>query len=436
MSQGMVLAEEILAALARRGCREAEVYLKRGRSRCVALGVAGVEVANCLEEGWAVRASDRRRSWFAAGSGPARPLGEWPAGDSPPLRLVDPQPVAPWTAPAELGAPLLGEGEALALLETIGRGIAAEVPGARLVAARLEDGASESDLASSRGVRAACRHRLAALRLEVVLPGGRGGIVADLGEREARRFRPQALSRRLVDRLLVARDGRPPAHDGGEIVLAPGLAARLVEATAPWLCGPDAEGALAPLRDGAGRIAAGCVTLTDDGRRPGGILAAAVDGEGSPTALVTLVEEGVFRQPLLAWWEARPPQRASGCVRRASFRDLPRRAPTHLVLEPNPRLTPGELVAGVERGFYLLDLEGAPVVDLAGDTLAVPVCGFALAGGRAAAPVRGAVLTGSARRLWAGAVAVARDLEWVLGDGAYGAPTVLLSGLEVRRAVP
>ncbi len=429
-------ADALLAELARRGLKEAEVYVKRGRSRRVVAGVAGIEIGTSLEEGWAVRASDRRRSWFVAGTGPLPSQTAWPLGDAPPFRLADPAPEVPWVPPAELDSPLLGEGEGVALLETIGREIAREVPGARLVAARLEDGAAESELASSRGIRAASRHRLASLRLEAVLSGGRGGVVAELGERDARRFRPQALSRRLCDRLHVAAEGRPPAQEGGEIVLAPGLAARLLAATAPWLCGAEGEKALAAWRDGAGCVASGCVTVTDDGRRSDGILAAAVDGEGLPTGRIALIEGGFFRQPLLAWWEARVTHRATGCVRRASFRDLPRRAPTHLVLEPNPRLTPAELVAGVERGYYLLDLEGAPLVDPVNDRLVAPVCGFALAGGRAAAPVRGAVLTGSARQLWAGAVAVARDLEWALGDGAFAAPTVLVSGLEVRRVHP
>ena len=431
---GFAPLEDLLGALARRGWREAEAYAKRGRSRRVALGPGGLEASSTAEEGWAVRAGDRRRSLFWAETGPPAADRPFAAGEAPPLALPDPLPVPAWQAPPELDAPLVGDTEASALLEGIARALAGELPGAALTAAALVDGASQAWLLSSRGVRAASRQRLALLRLEARLPGGTGGAVGlERCEREARRFRPQAMARRLADRLLVARDGRPPETGGGEIVLAPAVAGRLLAALAGSFCGAEAERGLAPLLDRSGRLAAGCVTLTDDGRRAGAPAEAPVDGEGRPTRRAVLVEGGVFRQPLVAWWEAREPALASGCVRRDGFRDLPRRAPTHFVLEPNPALAPGELISGVDRGFYLLDLEGAPLVDLAGDRLAAPVCGFALAGGRAISPVKGAWLVGTVGDLLAGAVAVGRDLEWQVADGIFGAPTLLVAGLEVRR---
>ena len=43
--------------------------------------------------------------------------------------------------------------------------------------------------------------------------------------------------------------------------------------------------------------------------------------------------DGRFVQPLLAWWEAGG-SAVPGCARRASWRDLPRRAPTHFFVAP------------------------------------------------------------------------------------------------------
>ena len=58
----------------------------------------------------------------------------------------------------------------------------------------------------------------------------------------------------------------------------------------------------------------------------GGIAEAPVDGEGQPTREVVLVDEGGYRQPLLAWWQsAAAPKRASGCVLRPGWRDRHRR---------------------------------------------------------------------------------------------------------------
>lgn len=424
--------EEGLVALERRGFKEAEVYAKRGRSRRVVVAGERHDCLSTREEGWAVRAADRRRSLFVAGPG-AFAVGALPTlqPEAPPFRLPDPRPLPPWTPPPELDAPLLSESEALALLAAVARELERELPGARLLSAALDDGTSEAELANSRELRAAMRARLATLRLEARIERG-AVVVLELCEREAKRFRPPALARRLADRLHLSREGRAPEHPGGELVLAPTVAARLLAALAPHLAGPEALERLAPLRDVRGHVAAGCVTVLDDGRLLGGVFAAPVDGEGVPTGAAVLIEDGVLRQPLLAWWEARPPQVATGCVRRASFRDLPAKGFSHLVLRPSARLHAAELIAGVDHGYYLLDTEGPVDFDLARDRLTVPVCGYALRGGRAVAPMSGGWLCGSLHALFGGVVAVGRELEWLVTDAAYGAPTLLASGLEVR----
>lgn len=428
--------EDCLAALGRAGFARAELFAKRGRTRRLAESGGRWQSAVALEEGWAVRAGDRRRSGFAAFTGVPDPdrLASF-AAEAPPLALPAPRPLPPWEAPADLEAPLATDGEAEALIEGLHRALAAEDPEARLTAAAVEDGASESQLLAASGLRVGVRHRLAALHLAAATRRGRGARVELVAcEREARRFRPRALARRLGDRLQVLAEGRPPENAGGELVLAPPLASHLLAAVAPLFCGAEAVARLRPLSDRAGRLAAGCITLIDDGRFPGGLFAAPVDGEGQPTAALELIAEGRFVQPLLAWWEAEAPARAIGCVRRVSFRDLPQRRPSHLYLRPQPQLSPAELVAGVDRGHYLLDAVGGVRLDARADRFAVEVCGFALAGGRAQAPIAGARLVGSLQQLLSGAVAVARDLEWTVADAAYGAPTLLVSGLALERS--
>jgi predicted Zn-dependent protease len=93
----------------------------------------------------------------------------------------------------------------------------------------------------------------------------------------------------------------------------------------------------------------------------------------------------------------------------------------------------GDLLAGVDRGAYLLDTTGAGAFDLAGDRFALPVCGFAVTAGRAVAPIGGAVLAGGVRALLAGVAAAARDLTFFPNDGLLGAPSLLLAGLELRK---
>jgi PmbA protein len=438
-------AGEVLRELVRRGLPETEVLIKRGRSRRLALELGDELSALSEERAWAVRASSRRSSFFAAGAGELPlPEGPWPEPAGRPFRLPDPAPAPPWNEPSDFAAPLIGDSEGLRLLAAVGSELAAELPGARLLHASLEDGSSEGEIVSSRGMRAAFRRRLATLRLEASGPGRPGaGAAFYLAAREARRFHPKALARRLADRLSVAAAGSPPRQgaaaggppgEGGELVLSPPVAVALLAALLPLLVGPDALARTASLRDRRGRIGAERLTVVDDGRLPGGPLECPVDGEGVPCRETVLVEEGAFQQPLLAWWQVNgaAPGAASGCSRRPSWRDLPSPGPTHLYLRPDPRLAVGTLLAGVRRGHYLIDAAGPVRCDPAGWQLALPVCGFAIEAGKATAPIAGAWLCGTAAALLKGIAATARDLSFFPLDGMLGAPTLLVTGLELR----
>lgn len=427
---------EVLDALRRQGFEEVEVIHKRGRSRTLRYSAWGDVSSLRQEEGWAVRAGDRRRSFFYAASGPPRPDARWPEADGRGLRLPSARPVPAWTPPSTLDAPLLGEGEARGFFEGLDRELERELPGARLVAGHLDDGSSESRLASSRGVTAAVRHRAASLRLEAVGPAaGSRSQSLEAAERDARRFSHAALARRLADLLLIAEKGTASARDRGEFLLAPEVTVGLLAALQGLWLGPGAEERAAALADRRGRIGSPALTLIDDGRLAGGVLEAPVDGEGQPTREVALVEAGVFRQPLLAWWQsAAAPRRASGCSLRPGWRDLPRPGATHLYVQPDPAVRVGALLGGLGRGYYLIGLAGPPRVEPDLSRFAAPVAGFAITGGRPTGPVAGAWLAGSVPAFLAGIVAKARDLSFSsVGGGMIGAPTLLVKGLELRR---
>ena len=187
------------------------------------------------------------------------------------------------------------------------------------------------------------------------------------------------------------------------------------------------------LRDHRGRIGSPHLTLVDNGRLPGGAFESPVDGEGVPTREVVLVEEGLFRQPLLAWWqEGAAHGETSGCVRRPGWRDLPNPGPTHLYLKPDPKTSVLALLGAVAQGYYLIDATGGARFDFAENTFALPVCGFAVEVGRATAPVARAWLCGGIGAFLRGIVGVGRDLTFQPLDGMIGSPTLMVSGLELR----
>lgn len=437
------VSREVLEVLEDSGLPAVEVYLKEGRSRRLEITPATELSGFHQEEGWAVRAGGGRASFFACGTGRPRPEGPWPEPDGRALRLpeadaVAPDPRGPFREPAELDAPLVGEREGLEVLRAIHRELHSEMAGVRLLHGLLEDGHSTSHLRSNQGVEATWRHRVAALRLTAAgRPVEKGPVVSvemALMEREGRRFHPKAVARRLADRLAV-RGAPPPERDRGELLLAPPVGRRLLALLLPLLQDPKAAARVAGLRDRSGRLGSDVLTVVDDGRLPGGLLATAADGEGMPSREVVLIERGSFRQPLLAWHQHRGTDgKASGCARRASFRDLPRPGPTHLYLRAGSAPV-GELLAEVTRGYYFLDSPGAAHLEPRQDRFVLPVAGFAVERGRAIRPVGRAVLTGSLGGLLRNLHAAGRDLAFSPErEGLLGAPTLLVSGVEVRPA--
>lgn len=451
--------EDALSSLSKAGFSEAEAYAKRGRSRRLVLATGRRGATYHEEAGWAVRASTDRASLFTCGTG-ALPAGgpgggaeaAWPSPDGLPLNLPTsdavPGDAGTWKEPSDYETPLIGETEGLRLLDALEAKLAEELPAARLLSAWLEDGSSDSRLANGHGISARWRLRVAVLRAEAALGGTRASV--ELAAREARSFGPSAVARQLADRLVAA---TAPAADGftgrdrAEVLLAPALAARLLAALTPLLIGPEAAQRVRSLTGSRGRLGSEALTLVDDGRLPDGVLAAPVDGEGLPTRRVTLVEEGAFRQPLLSWAAAqtlrhregggggkrgsRPPQ-ATGCSRRASWRDVPRAAPSHLHIAADPSIRPVDLLADLTRGYYLLAASAAPRVDWQAGTFHVPVLGYSVREGRAQGPLADTSLNGTLAALLGGIRTAARDLTYFPYDGMIGAPTLRVSALELR----
>ena len=96
------LAGHVLRELTvRSGYAEAEVFLKRGRSRRLEIGLTGEVSLFSQERAWAVRAGSptggntgshgshggHRGSFFAAGTGDPRPEGPWPESSGRPLPM-------------------------------------------------------------------------------------------------------------------------------------------------------------------------------------------------------------------------------------------------------------------------------------------------------------------------------------------------------------
>lgn len=428
--------ENLASALRRRGLEELELFVKRGRARTYELGAHGRQATTHRESGWMVRASGPRASLMAGGTGEPATGAGLPEPDGFPIPLPPAVSLPDWRPPPSLEAPLIVESEALPLLEACEKRLVSELPGARILRLLLEDGSSEIELASTHGIDVAYRGRAASLTLEVLGPEPQRRHLCELfAEREARRFSPGAVADRVANRLIIERDGEVVGRDRGEFLLAPGVAARILAGLEPLLVGEGAASLARRLAGSGDRLAASAVSIVDDGSLAEGLFTAPVDGEGVPTRRQTLVEAGVFRRPLVAWWQQPPGAALAGCVRRPGWRGVPRVAPSHLFVAPDPTTPVTALLERVARGYYFTDSLGPGCFDAEANRFRLPVCGLQVRSGRAVRPVARAVLAGRLSALLKGIQAVGRDLAFVPGPALVGSPSLLVTGIELDDTV-
>ncbi len=421
---------EIVGQLEKQGLPEAELFLKQGRSRRFEIGIHGRRASSSTEQGWAVRAGGSRSSLYVAGTGLPDAGGQWPEPDGQPLRLPEAVPIPVWRRPTDLDEALVAESEALALMAGIETALVDEIPGSRLIRGHLEEGTSETTILSSRGIEVSYKSRGASLYLEVAGPWSGAGLAGlSVAERQHQAFHPPGIAGRLANRLLLGHRGEAPAKERGEVLIGSAVTARILEGLLPLLVGAEAEALARSLTDRRGRVGCDALTIVDDGRLEGGVLAGPVDGEGLPTGARVLIEEGQFRQPLVDWRDGRDHRPTLGCCRRDSWRDLPRPAASHLFLGAARAVPVGDLVASVARGHYLLEPMGTVQVDFATDRFRLPVCGFVLRQGRATSPISGTWLEGGISTLLHNIRGVARDLTFEPAGAMIGAPTILVGGL-------
>ena len=425
---------EMFPALASAGMHEAEVYLKTGRSRRLELDLQGRDGSSSFERGWAIRAGGPRSSMFLAGTGlPTADLG-WPEPDGQPLRLPPMVAIPDWIPPADLDLPLLAESEAGAFLGGIESALESELPGSRILRGFLEEGSSETSIFNTQGLETYFRRRASNLFIEAVGPGSASpSCKLSLAERDHRVFQPAAIARRLANQLLLLQGGDAPTRERGEILLSSAVAARVLVSLLPMFVGSEGNRLARQIRNRQGKIGSRHLTVIDDGRLQGGVLAAPVDGEGQPTGARTLVEEGEFCGGLVDIREAgSSPVTPIGCMRRESWRDLPRVGPSHLYIRPQADVAVGDLLGSIARGYYLVEPLGAGRFDFEQDRFRLPVCGFALQQGVAAAPLSRVWLEGGIRALLEGIQGIARDLTFEPLGAMIGSPTLLVVGVGLR----
>lgn len=142
------------------------------------------------------------------------------------------------------------------------------------------------------------------------------------------------------------------------VLLSPQVVSTLLEQMAPWFFGDRIQEGKTPLGEPRpSPLFASCLTLVDNGLLPGGANTSPFDLEGCAAQETTIIDKGIFRQPLLDTYTATRENRLSTGNFLRDFRsNHPKVGISNLYLQPSATSV-GDLVATMAEGLVLETLE-------------------------------------------------------------------------------
>jgi PmbA protein len=182
-----------------------------------------------------------------------------------------------------------------------------------------------------------------------------------------------------------------------------------------WLTGKLGEAIASPL-----------LTLVDDGTLPRGLGSSPYDCEGLRTRRNVLVDAGRCAMLAYDWYHSRRVQTAPTGNGVRGFASTPGTGYHNLFVAPGER-TPADILASVDRGFYLDDQGSFGFNPVTGD-YSYQAQGFWIEKGEKVHPVEGVTVAGRSLDMLKAVVAVGNDLEF---RSSVASPTLLLAEMTV-----
>ena len=180
------------------------------------------------------------------------------------------------------------------------------------------------------------------------------------------------------------------------------------------------------LKDKLGkRIFPASVRVVDDPLRRRGLRSRPFDGEGVAGRRLNLIEDGVLTTWITDLRSARQLGTTTTGHGSRGTSAPPSPSPTNLYLEPGA-VTPKELIAEIDSGFYVTELIGFGVNSVTGD-YSRGASGYWIEGGELAYPVSEITVAGNLNEMFAN-ITAADDLVFRYGTNA---PTLRIDGMTV-----
>ncbi len=174
------------------------------------------------------------------------------------------------------------------------------------------------------------------------------------------------------------------------------------------------------------KIAAGHITVIDDGTMPGGFGTSPFDGEGIPTRRTVIIENGVLQSYFLNTYTAKKLGLQTTANASRGLAGTPGISPGNYFLQPGVK-TPQQIIGEIKDGLYLTEFLGMGVNLVTGD-YSRGASGLWISGGELAYPVEEITVAGNLKDIFFNISEVGNDLEF---RGSTACPTIRIEGLTV-----
>jgi PmbA protein len=238
---------------------------------------------------------------------------------------------------------------------------------------------------------------------------------------------PESVGREAARRTLRRLGSRKIASTQVPIVLDPMVAGSILDNIFDAVNGDSIYRQSSFLVNKLGeKIAAGNITVVDDGTIPGGFGTEPFDGEGVPTRRTVVIENGVLKSYLLNTYTAKKlGLKTTGNASRG-LAGTPGIGAGNFFLQKGDR-TPQEIIGGIKQGLYVFQFLGFGVNMVTGD-FSRGASGLWIENGELTYPVEEVTVAGNLKDMLNNISEIGNDLEF---RGSLAAPTLRIDGMMI-----
>lgn len=241
----------------------------------------------------------------------------------------------------------------------------------------------------------------------------------------------EAVGREAARRALSMLGARRITARKAPVVLSSVVATELLSVLASMLSSETVQKGKSLLKGRMGqKVVSGLIDIIDDGLLPHGPGTRHIDDEGVPTSEHVLVEEGVLRGYMYNTRTAKKDGVAStGNAVRGGYSSVPSVGPMNLYISSRSKKIPLEEMLGSAAGaLYVLEAMGVHTANPISGEFSIGVSGLWIEGGRAAYPVKEALVSGNLLDFFGKVQAVGDDLRFL---GGIGSPSLLVGPTDI-----